>query len=36
MSPNIIGPDLEKTGKLSKENKFNEEKEMEESKVDSV
>ena len=36
MSPNLIGPDLEKTGKITTDKNVNEEKVMEETKVDNV
>ena len=36
MSPNFIGPELEKTGKLTKDKNVNKKKETEESKVDNV
>ena len=36
MSPNLIDPELERTGKLTKDKNVNQEKETEESKLDSV
>ena len=36
MSSNLIGPDLDKTDKITKDKNVNEEKETEESKVDNA
>ena len=36
MSPNLIGPELDNTGKLAKDKIVHEEKETEETKVDNV
>ena len=36
ISTNLIGPDLDKRGKLTKDKNMNEEKEIEDSKVDNV
>ena len=36
MLPTLIDPELYKTGKLTKDKQFSEEKEMKESKVDNV
>ena len=36
ISPNLIGTELDKTGKITKDKNMNEEKETEESKVDNI